>query len=781
MAPRKKDNPIPRWIGLPEAAGQVQGGKNQTAYYTCAFHGGKAGSLNLRISANSRYRLWINGRAVGSGPQKGDPGCWFYDEYQVSDHLRQGINVLAVKVVAYPGYAASGGANYGPLSIMANGAGPYLMVDGCVTGARGRILAELTTGHAPWLGAPDRAVNWEIEPISFWMGAMERVDGRFLPQGWPAHPEPDGFMEAAVLWPAYGAPSALDYGLIPPLPLHARTLPLLYETPGRFAQAMPHRDPDRLPIPFKDMQGEAVLAPKKAYAIELDAQVLQTGFFVLPMDGGTNSRIRIRYAESYYQPGPSGPVKGRRDDASGTLMGHADHYIVSGRETAYEPFWFRTFRFVRIEVDTGDVPLTLGAPWYLETGYPLSDRAEIQSSLDWVGPVWDISLRTLKRCMHETYEDCPYYEQLQYTMDTRLQILFTYMVSGDTRLAQRAMEDYHRSLLPEGILQSRYPSQQPQVIPGFAIFFILMLEDYHWQTGQTAFIRRYRPTMDAVLEWFHCRIGKDGLLEHMGYWEFADWVEGWERGVPRACQMGPSTIHNLLYAYGLQCAARLNRITGRRETASEYEKRANAILYRVDIACWCDQSGLYTEGPGFLEYSQHAQVFAVLTGMAGGKRAKSILKKAMTLEGIAQCSYAMKFYLFRALETAGLYEWTENLWQDWKVMLDLGLTTCPEDSLGVRSDCHGWSALPLYEFTRCILGVKPLVPGWEKIRIKPNPLRFPDFSGKIITPKGLVTVGWRRSEAKFMISGRVPDGIPFELCLPDGTEQLYLHGGPFEF
>ena len=781
MAPRKKTTPSPCWIGLPETAGPMHGRKNQTAYFTYAFHGSKTCSLSLRISANSRYRLWFNGKAIGSGPLKGDAGCWYYDEYDLTEQLRQGNNVLAVKVVAYPSYAASATGNYGPLSIMSNGAGPYLMIDGRLTGARGRALAELTTGHAPWLAAPDRAVDWELEPMSFWMGAMERVDGRSLPQGWPAHPEPEGFTAAEVLWPAYGSPSDRAYGLIPPLPLQARTLPLLYEIPGQFAQTMPHKDADRLPIPFDGLTGEAILAPNAAYSIELDAQVLKTGFFVLPMGGGADSRIRIRYAESYYQYGPSGPVKGRRDDAAGTLIGHEDHYIVSGREVSYEPFWFHTFRFVRIEADIGDTPLTLGVPWYLETGYPLAELSEIQSSTNWAEPVWDISLRTLKRCMHETYEDCPYYEQLQYTMDTRLQILFTYMVSGDTRLAERAMEDYHRSLLPEGILQSRYPSLQPQVIPGFSIFFILMLEDYHWQTGEAKFIRRYRPTVDAILEWFHRRIGKDGLLEHMGYWEFADWVEGWERGVPRACRLGPSTIHNLLYAYGLQRAARLNRITGRRELATEYEKRANDILYRVDIACWSDQAGLYTEGPGFVEYSQHAQVFAVLTGMARGKRAKSILKKAMALEDIAQCSYAMKFYLFRALETAGLYDWTDALWQDWKGMLDLGLTTCPEDFVGVRSDCHGWSALPLYEFTRCILGVKPTAPGWEKIRIEPKVLSFADFSGKVITPKGLVTVGWKKSDAKFMISGRVPDGIPFELCLPDGTEQIYLQGGPFEF
>ena len=76
---------------------------------------------------------------------------------------------------------------------------------------------------------------------------------------------------------------------------------------------------------------------------------------------------------------------------------------------------------------------------------------------DWADQLWRISLRTLNRCMHETYEDCPYYEQLQYIMDTRLEMLFTYAVGGDTRMARRTLWDFHCSQLPDGMLQSRYP------------------------------------------------------------------------------------------------------------------------------------------------------------------------------------------------------------------------------------------------------------------------------------------------------------------------------------
>ena len=583
------------------------------------------------------------------------------------------------------------------------------------------------------------------------------------------------------------------YGILPPMPLTERPIPLLYETKRSFRREMPVFQTDRepfgepgQPVSFPSLNGgdaAVTLEPKRRYVTVLDAGELTTGFLILKMHGGAGSTVRIRYSESYYRMEDGKARKEMRDDAEhGVIIGHEDVYLPSGREEEiYEPFWFRTFRFIRLEMDTGDEPLTMEPPAYLETGYPLEEKTKIESSAPWVNGVWDISLRTLKRCMHETFEDCPYYEQLQYTMDTRSQILFSYMVSGDTRLAEKAMQDYRCSLMPDGLLMSRYPTREPQVIPTFNIYFIFMVEDYYWQTGEVEHIRKYRSVIDGILEWFEDRIGSQGLIENLGYWPFVDWVDGWEHGVPAATVKGPATVHSLMYAAGLQSAARLNELTGRKHMAAEYDRRSREILQQVENQCWSDTEGLFKDGPKISEFSQHTQIWAVLTGLVKGKRAKSIMKKSLALDDIYICSYSMRFYLLRALEMTNLYERSEGIWKDWQEMLEQHLTTCPEDNVNMRSDCHGWSALALYEFTRCILGVKPLEPGWAKIAIEPHVLSLPDFSGIVTTPRGIVKVSWKKQAERFAISGQVPDGVPFELYLPDGTKQLYLHGGSFEF
>ena len=40
-----------------------------------------------------------------------------------------------------------------------------------------------------------------------------------------------------------------------------------------------------------------------------------------------------------------------------------------GEETVYEPFWYRTFRFLQIEIDAGEEDVTFFRPTYHRTGY----------------------------------------------------------------------------------------------------------------------------------------------------------------------------------------------------------------------------------------------------------------------------------------------------------------------------------------------------------------------------------------------------------------------------
>lgn len=801
------------WIGLPDTGADGQKGKWGREIETACFRHefslcGEGNTLNLSISASSRYRLWVNGTPVVSGPCKS--GRWekHYETVDVSGLLRKGTNVLAVKVVAFPPFEAQSGDMRGPFWFMGNAAGPVLIVQGSCLDAEGNVLTEIATGQASWSVLRDLSMGWKMQPVSFWMGSMETVDLAKAPDGWNTETGLSGsketetgsldWKEAETKWKA----EPNGFGELFPFPLSARPIPLPYERARSFAREMPIRPADEsgfsfgiprdnrlqdesvsletvpqtfsgTPVP-QNLSGIVVIPPHTRAVIELDAGELTTAFLHLPIMGGLGSHISLTYAESYSILSDTGsrPVKEIRDDAvNGRILGNGDELIASGRIHIYEPFLFRTFRFVRIAVEVADEPLTLSAPSFLETGYPLEVTSGIHSSESWLEPLWDMSVRTLQRCMHETYMDCPYYEQLQYTMDTRLQMLYTYAASGDDRLARKAMADYHASLLPEGILQSRYPSDLPQVIPTFALHFVFMLEEHWWQTGSLSEFRRYRPTVDAVLDWFDRKSGPEGLVTDLGHWDFADWVEEWDEraGVPFAVDKGPSTIHNLVYAAALQAASRMMRETGREGVAVEYDGRASKILEAVDRLCWNEEEGLFKEGPDFEEFTQHAQVWAVLCGLAEGDRARRVMEGALRCPGLAKCSFPWMFAMFRALEKADMYQETKALWDLWRMLIPQNLTTIPEIPFNTRSDCHAWGSLPLYEFPRKVLGVNPAVPGWDKVIIEPKALFLADASGEAITPKGTVFVAWHRQNGMFCLKCRLPEGMQAEIRLPNGS------------
>lgn len=57
---------------------------------------------SIQISADTRYKLYINGQLIETGPSKGDRQVWFMDEMDIAASLCPGENVLAVAVLRYP-------------------------------------------------------------------------------------------------------------------------------------------------------------------------------------------------------------------------------------------------------------------------------------------------------------------------------------------------------------------------------------------------------------------------------------------------------------------------------------------------------------------------------------------------------------------------------------------------------------------------------------------------------------------------------------------------------
>lgn len=748
--------PNTHWIWMPDWQELVNDKPRLVRFRKTVTLDVKPESMKLRISADTRYKLYVNGKFVEFGPAKGDQRIWYVDTVEIAPWLNAGVNSLAVEVLRYPLAYRSG--NFGMVRTATAG----LFIEGDMIAdeswkcreVKGFKIFRESPGFAPLMFLEEYTTeewekNWKLADYddSTWANAR-----------------PYNVME-------------INEGSCPG-DLSPRPIPFLNKISRKFTGVVPKYDQNTVAKWESVLAGEgsAMIPAGQKEIVELNAGEEMCGYLSLRLRFGKGTTIKILASEGYvqnemYSNGMDPIKKDRCDWVNGHLDGYTDIYHVSGygregAEEIYEPFWFRTFRFIQLEIATGEEPCIITGFDYQETGYPLDVKTSVAASDPSFAGIWDISMRSLRRCMHETYEDCPFYEQLQYAMDSRSQILYTYMTSGDDRLARQCMDDFRRSQRADGMLNCCYPHWGPNIIPGFAIYYIMMVYDHMMFFGDKKLIRKHMGAIDGVLEYFDNHLEARGIVGKTGghiserYWSFIDWSVPWGPtvGTPPSGLRGPIVMESFLYIYGLQHAAKLCDYLGRIGTAEEYRARAAAVQQAINTYCR-DEDGFYLDSPGVRDYSQHCQVFAVLTDTVPLEEGRRLVLATLDdTEKFAQCTVAAMFYLFRALEKIGTYDRTEVLWETWRNMLKNNLTTCVENYVGERSDCHAWGALILHELPAVTLGVRPAAPGFEKVAIAPVPGYLGWAKGDVITPWGMVHVEWEKAaDGKLKLNYQVPD------------------------
>jgi hypothetical protein len=314
----------------------------------------------------------------------------------------------------------------------------------------------------------------------------------------------------------------------------------------------------------------------------------------------------------------------------------------------------------------------------------------------------------------------------RYSGDTRAVALFHYLLSGDDRLMRQAITNFAASVTPEGLTQSRFPSQVPQVIAGFSLYWILQVCDHHLFFGDKKFSRSFVPRIDGVLEFFDSHVDSRGLVSGISedVWQYVDWVTTWgateehpDKGVPTSGRRSNChTYFSMLYAYVLKQAAQLLCDIGRPGNASEYVSRFESLIHAVRTHCF--DGKFFTNSTADIAdnfaYSQHCQVFAVLSGAAMPGDYERLLTQSFADRKFSKCSYMMQYYDLRPFSLAGdtAYEgfWA-SVWDPWRQMLTNNLSTWEEDDVRQRSDCHAWGSVRIYEYCTELAGVRPISPG----------------------------------------------------------------------
>jgi alpha-L-rhamnosidase len=730
----------------------------------------------INVSAESRYVLYLNGARVGRGPLKGTLDAYYYESYDVAPLLVRGENVLAVEVRWFGADRPESEVHTYRAGLVVQGP-PELDVD---TPSGWTVIEDDSV-------RPDRT-SWFANSQTF-LTHMEEIDASRYPRGWHLPDYDDSAWRQATDAGPIGNMSR--WGVVDTPLLNPRPIRHLSEEPRRFAELL--ADGTRVSPPWHVPAGESG-------ELILSAGELTTGYPELEIEGGAGRRVQVVYGECVVYPegavdrapgedrvipAPDGPwVKGIRDDLEhGEVAGYRDTLHLDGAPFIWEPFHWRTFWFIRISIGPGSTDFTLKRAGYRYTTYPVDRLAEFSCDRPEYSPIMDMCWRTLRLCSHETFEDCPYYEQLHYLGDARLEALTHLYLTGETDYVKRSIVLYRNSARWDGLVESRVPSYNAQIIPYFALIWVLMVEDF-WDFAGSAeqdLIRSCLHAVDGTLVYFRNRLRPDGFVGPVDPWNMVDRADEWPRGEPTALVAGASTYLTCLFILAARSAARLHREAGSADDAIRWDRLVAGLTPKVREGAWSEPEGLFLEGPARTgdRLSQHSQVLAILAGVATEAQIARIRTRLVDDPALISMKLMQSYYLARALEQIGAYgAFHTSVLAPWHAMRELHLSTCAEYLPG-RSDCHAWSSWPALDFIRSILGIRPDAPGFAAITVAPQTEGLDHASGGMQSPAGRIDVSWERAGTRVTARVTAPDGVSTTIVLPGGTRS-FPDGGTVE-
>lgn len=684
----------------------------------------------VHVSADNRYELFVNGKAVSAGPARGNWQSWYYETIDLAPYLKTGSNIVAAKV-----WNMGEGTPVAQISYQTG-----FIVQGDTDAEKPINTNESWKVYQNPAYTP---IKNDIAKFRQFMvvGDGDRVDGQRYPWGWelPAFNDQDWVAAANLRFRA--KPRALGndgfWQLTP------RTIPMMDDHPQRL-HSVRRVEQGAMTDAFLQGKSSVTIPARTKSVFLLDNGVLTNAYPELTVSSGKGASITLSYAEAMMD---AKRQKGNRNEINGrVLFGFDDQFISDGGQNrTFRPLWFRTYRYLQLTVETQDEPLILNDLIGRYMGYPFQNKARFVSSDTSLRPIWDVGWRTALLCAGENYYDCPYYEQLQYVADTRVQALISLYVTGDDRLMRKAITDFYQSRFSDGLTQSRYPSAIFQTIPPFSLFWVCMVHDYWMHRQDDAFIKSMLPAIESVLAWHEQRLAPNGLNGPLEWWNFVDWAK-WNAndetagGVPAGARWGGSSVLTLQQVYTLGMAAELFDHYGQRDKAAHYRAMAGWMKKAVLDRCWDAPKGLFADTPDKTSFSQHANILAVLTNAAPANQQPALLRKTILDSTLTQATFYFKFYLFQALKKAGMGDEYIAQLKPWHDMLAMGLTTFAENPEPTRSDCHAWSASPLYEFLSTVCGINPASPGFRSVRIEPYLGSLGFAEGQIPHQRGVIAV-----------------------------------------
>lgn len=727
-------------------------------------------SVPARVTADSRFILYVNGIEVARGPARSTPARLAWTELDLAPMLVRGRNTIAALVRFY-------GAPT-PWWIPA----PASFTLGFGSFAFEAPSIDLISDRS-WKAA-DAPYRQDVPaPPILPQPPLEILDGAMVPHGWTGADFDDSAWEnAAELMAATFAPNRLRIPVEPysaPEPADIAPLtaiPVGFTEIARRTLSAHASDDPLAAYPSSDAQPGA-----GADAITYDAGAITLATPWLVVRGPAGSIADIYVGEDLRTDGTAEIAP--RFYASRYILGGGESERVEGFETV-------GFRYFTVIARGGAIIESAGA---IERRYPRSGDARFECDDLRLNKIWRVGARTLDLCSSDAFVDCPGREQRAWLGDSYIHALLSFVTNSDWRLVRRHLRICAHSARADGLLAMVAAGDfatASTTIPDYSLHWVRALARYFEYSGDSDLIRELAPTALGALAAFERYRADDGLIRGMPGWMFIDWAMTERAEVTGAI--------DALYAAALEDFALLAE-TALGDTRAAADARVRALRTRSAFELlWDDRRGVYVDAADangrHERVSQQTNAIAIASRCAPRGRWPRILDYildesrlvvtptisdnhaayiAQRMDPAEYCEFspdrnvvaAQPFFshlLHDAIVRAGRRDLLAERCLKWWPQIERGNTAFEEywnARSGTGSRCHAWSATPTYDLTTHVLGVRPSKPGYAEAEIAPLFGALRHLEGAVPTPKGMIEVALDRERGG-------------ELTLPEGVDAI---------
>lgn len=788
----------------------------------------KSQNATLTISVDSRYKLYLNGQYVGRGIYRCNRFNWYYDEYDVSDFLKPGENVIAV-IAQYFGK---------------NLAWYETLVEGGLaraTGSKGQLIFELSInsrGKSKVVAKSDKYVRgyilhaYEHTLKQAWIGLpyLEIFDAKRFPSDWNSVDFDDSdelWDHAKVLhmgntWPQLvpcDIPRLEESRSYTDKIINAGKVETFFDDEDIKDSQLPGEEPIDffMQHAFSPIDGTKTeefdsgfdmtkenpelsfdINADKTIGLVLDLEKVMSGFLFFEFESSSDDvLLDIGWSE-------------RLDDSKERPFPHYKPYKMKygmqykGKKglNAYEMFHWYGLRYVHLNFSTSDkaeIALkTVGMNKYL---YPVESIGYFRCNDEKINKLVDACAWTLRNCMHDGYEDCPSREQRQWIGDAYVEIMVNYALFGDTALVKKLIRQVAQSQRGDGLTFMATPGDHEihgVTIPDYCLYWIMIVYQYYEYTGDVDIIKEVYPVMIRAIRWFLSYLDEDtGLMTDIPYWIFIDWSQN--------DKWGMNGVLNCQLYHALKILLEMGQIIGWEGSLDEFKSYIKPIAQGINEYLWDEERGAYVDAAEIAtngdlsvrrskKVSFHTNTLVLLYDIAPGNRIESIFKNvfeedysnmfvqnreplwkdktAFPLDEEKHVIIAEPFFMHHVNQAMGKYDRVDLIMRfvedGWLQMLENGATTIWESWSNRASHCHAWSATPAYDLIRYVAGIKTDDMNENIVVIEPECACLEWVKAACPTRYGVLNVEWTWvvKTQHFRVKYRGPDEIQFQTIPP---------------